>query len=132
MDIEQLVTQIAEKTGISPDLTRKGIQMVGGFVKTKLPPTVSGQIDTFLAGQTITTPQLEKATTLDQIAGAVSQYTGIPDTVAKTVVQMAGTFLAEKLPAPFGDQVKGVLGITGEHAGILEQAKEMFGGLFGH
>ncbi len=132
MDIEQLVSQIAQHTGISPDLARKGVQLVGGFLKGKLPASLGGQIDSAVGGQTITTPQLAQATTPDQIAGAVSQYTKIPEGAAKTIIQMAASFLADKIPAPFGDQIKGFLGVSGEHAGVLEQAKGMLGGILGH
>lgn len=132
MDMEELVGQIAQKTGISPDLAKQGTQMVGGFLKGKLPANIGGQIDPLVGGRTISTPQLAQATTLDQIAGAISQYTKVPEGVAKTIVQMAGNFLADKIPAPFGDQVRGFLGITAQHEGFMEQAKDMFGGLFGH
>lgn len=132
MEMDQLVSQIAQHTGISPDLARQGVQLVGGFLKGKLPAGVGGQIDTLLGGQTISTPQLAQATTPDQIVGGISQYTKAPEGVAKMIVQMVGNFLADKIPAPFGDQVKSLLGIGGEHAGILEQAKDALGGLFGH
>jgi hypothetical protein len=132
MDMDQLISQITQSTGVSSDLAKQGVQMVGGFLKGKLPTTAGGQIDTLIGGQTISTPQLAQATTLDQIAGAVSQYTKLPESAAKTIVLMAGRFLADHIPAPFGDQVKSLLGITEEHGGIFEQAKDMLGGIFGH
>jgi hypothetical protein len=133
MDLDQLVSQIAERTGISPDLARTGVQMVGGFVKDKLPGGASGQIESLLGTQTVSTPQLAQASTLDEIAGAIAQHTGIPTAAAKTVVEMAGNFLADKIPAPFGDQVKSLLGISGQPGGgIMDQAKNMLGGMFGH
>ncbi len=132
MELDELVSKIAQQTGVSPDLARQGTQLVGGFLKGKLPATMGGQIDGLVGGQTLSTPQLAQATTLDQIAGAIAQYTRLPEGVARTIVQMAGNFLADKVPAPFGDQVRSFLGITAEHEGFLEQAKDMFGGLFGH
>ncbi len=132
MNMDELVGKIVQQTGASPDLARQGTQLVGGFLKGKLPANLGGQIDALVGGQTLSTPQLAQATTLDQIAGAISQYTKLPEGVAKTVVQMAGNFLADKIPAPFGDQVRGFLGITAGHEGFLEQAKDVFGGLFGH
>lgn len=135
MEMDQLISQITQRTGVSPELARQGVQLVGGFLKGKLPTGASGQIDTALGGQTISTPQLAQATTLDQIVGVISQYTKMPESATRMVVQMAGGFLADKLPAPFGDQVKGLLGVTGEHGaehgGIVEQAKDILGGLFG-
>jgi hypothetical protein len=132
MDMDQLIGEITKQTGVSPDLAQNGVQMVGGFLKGKLPAGAGGQIDNALGGQTISTPQLTQATTFDQITGAISQHTGIPDSAAKSVVQMSGSFLADKIPAPFGDQVKGLLGTDGAHGSIIDQAKDMLGGLFGH
>lgn len=132
MDLDQLLGQITQSTGISSDLAKQGVQMVGGFLKGKAPGNVGGQIDTLVGGQTISTPQLAKATTLDQIVDAISQYTKLPESASKTIVQMAGSFLADHIPAPFGDQVKSLLGITSMQGGFLEQAKDVLGGLFGH
>jgi len=132
MELDQLINQITQSTGASPDLARQGVQLVGGFLKGKLPASIGGQVDSLVGGQTLSTPQLAQASTLDQIAGAISQHTKLPEGVAKSIVQMAGGFLADKLPDPFGEQVRSVLGISAEHGGFLEQAKDMFGGLFGH
>jgi hypothetical protein len=133
MDMDQLVCQIAQQTGISSDLARTGVQMVGGFLKDKLPGGAGGQIESLLGTQTVSTPQLAQATTLDEIANAIAQHTGIPTAAAKTVVEMGGSFLADKIPPPFGDQAKSLLGISGQQGGgIMDQAKNMLGGMFGH
>jgi len=132
MDTYQLIGQVAQRAGISSDQASTGVQMVGGFLKGKLPAGVGSQVDSLVGGQTITTPQLTQATTLDQIAGAISQRTGIPEGAAKTVVQTAGTFIADKVPPPFDGQVKSLLGLSEHHGGFMEQAKDALGGLFGH
>jgi uncharacterized protein (DUF2267 family) len=48
--MEQLVTIVAEKVGITEDQARTAVETVLGFLKTRLPAPVAQQIDGLLAG----------------------------------------------------------------------------------
>ncbi len=131
MNLDQLISQTAQQTGSSPDQVRQGVQLVGGYLKGKMPGGAGEQLSTLVGGQTISTPQVAQATTLDQVAKAVAQYTKMPEGAATTVTKSAATFLAGNIPAPYRDQVKGMLGSSGAQTGLMGQAKEAFGGLPG-
>jgi hypothetical protein len=47
--MDELVTLLVQKTGISQDDAQKVAQVVIDFLKTKLPAPIASQLDTFLA-----------------------------------------------------------------------------------
>ncbi len=49
--MDQLINQVAERTGLSPDKAREAVQVVVGFLKSKLPGPIAAQIDGALGGQ---------------------------------------------------------------------------------
>ena len=51
--MDELVNQVASRTGISQDQAREAVQMVVDFLKSKLPAPIAGQIDTVLSGNTL-------------------------------------------------------------------------------
>ncbi|HEY6121395.1 MAG TPA: hypothetical protein VIV66_15660 [Pyrinomonadaceae bacterium] len=50
--MEELIKQVTAKTGISEDQARSAVNTVLGFLKTKLPAPIAGQIDGALGGET--------------------------------------------------------------------------------
>lgn len=49
--MDELVNQVAQKTGLSPDQARQAVDAVLGFLKDKLPGPIGSQIDNVLSGQ---------------------------------------------------------------------------------
>ena len=49
--MEALVNLVAEKTGISPELAQKAVEITLNFLKDKLPAPVAEQIDGVLSGE---------------------------------------------------------------------------------
>ena len=47
--MKELINVIVQKTGISEENAQKAVQVMHGFLKTKLPPLVAGQLDSFLS-----------------------------------------------------------------------------------
>jgi hypothetical protein len=50
--MDQLISQITQKTGITDQQARDAVQTVIGFIKEKVPPSMAPQIDALMAGQT--------------------------------------------------------------------------------
>ena len=48
--MDELVKLVVEKTGLPEAQARQAVETVIGFLKTKLPAPVAGQIDGLLAG----------------------------------------------------------------------------------
>jgi len=48
--MDQLVKLVAQKTGLSEDMSRQAVQVVIGYLKDKLPAPVAAQIDGVLGG----------------------------------------------------------------------------------
>ena len=48
--MDELIKQVAAKTGISEDQARTAVTTVLGFLKTKLPAPIAGQIDNAIGG----------------------------------------------------------------------------------
>jgi len=46
--MEQLVKLVQEKTGLSEEMARMAVETVIGYLKTKMPAPMSGQIDALL------------------------------------------------------------------------------------
>ena len=46
--MNELINVIVQKTGISEENAQKSVQVTLGFLKTKLPAPLAGQLDSFL------------------------------------------------------------------------------------
>lgn len=75
---------------------------------------------------------------MDDLIKTIQEKTGLPVDKAQDVIETVVGFVADKLPGPIGDQVKGFLGGNGEGGdgggeggGLLDQAKDALGGLGG-
>jgi hypothetical protein len=51
--MKELINAIVQKTGISEENAQKAVQVMLGFLKTKLPAPVAGQLDSFLSARAI-------------------------------------------------------------------------------
>ncbi len=49
--MDQLVQQITQRTGISENQARQAVQMVGNFLKQRLPGPMASQVDNVLGPQ---------------------------------------------------------------------------------
>lgn len=47
--MKELTNAIVQKTGISQEDAQKSVQVMLGFLKTKLPAPLAGQLDSFLS-----------------------------------------------------------------------------------
>jgi hypothetical protein len=52
--MKELTNTIVQKTGISHENAEKAVQVTLGFLKTKLPTPLAGQLDSFLSAGTST------------------------------------------------------------------------------
>jgi nucleoid DNA-binding protein len=52
--MKELINIIVQKTGISQENAQKAVQVTLGFLKTKLPAPLAGQLDSFLTAGTST------------------------------------------------------------------------------
>ncbi len=75
---------------------------------------------------------------MDDLIKTIQEKTGLPVDKAQDVIETVVGFIADKLPGPIGDQVKGFLEGGGEGGGdsggggdLLDQAKDALGGLGG-
>lgn len=50
--MKELINVIVQKTGISEENAQKAVQVTLGFLKTKLPAPLAGQLDSFLTART--------------------------------------------------------------------------------
>lgn len=48
--MDELIKQVVERTGISEAQARTAVETVLGFVKTRLPESISGHLDGLLGG----------------------------------------------------------------------------------
>lgn len=49
--MDELVTLVSQKTGLSEEMSRMAVEIVIDYLKGKLPPPMSSQIDRILAGE---------------------------------------------------------------------------------
>lgn len=49
--MDELVNQVAQRTGLAPDKARTAVDTVLGFLKTRLPGPIASQLDGALSGQ---------------------------------------------------------------------------------
>jgi hypothetical protein len=52
--MNELINVIVQKTGISEENAQKAVQVTLGFLKTKMPAPLAGQLDSFLTARTPT------------------------------------------------------------------------------
>lgn len=50
--MDELINQVAQRTGLSHDNAKAAVDTVVGFIKQRLPAPVASQIDGFLGGST--------------------------------------------------------------------------------
>ncbi len=48
--MDELIRQVTERTGISESQARTAVETVIGFLKTRLPAPIAGQLDSFVGG----------------------------------------------------------------------------------
>ena len=48
--MDELIRQISQKINVSEDQARQAVEMVVGFLKHKLPPSVAGQVEAVAKG----------------------------------------------------------------------------------
>lgn len=48
--MEELIHQVAQRTGLAPDKARTAVDTVLGFLKTRLPAPIAAQLDSAVAG----------------------------------------------------------------------------------
>ena len=51
MDKNELVQVVSSKTGLNEEMATQAVDAVIDFIKQKLPPELSGQLDSLLSGQ---------------------------------------------------------------------------------
>ncbi len=48
--MDELIKQVAERTGLGEDKARTAVETVVGFLKERLPSPIAGQVDSVLGG----------------------------------------------------------------------------------
>ncbi|HEX3235250.1 MAG TPA: hypothetical protein VHR41_13700 [Gemmatimonadales bacterium] len=48
--MDELINQVAQRTGLAPDKARMAVDTVLGFLKTRLPGPIASQLDSALSG----------------------------------------------------------------------------------
>ena len=48
--MDELINLVAQKTGIAPAQARTAVETVLGFLKTRLPAPIAGQLDSLVGG----------------------------------------------------------------------------------
>jgi uncharacterized protein (DUF2267 family) len=48
--MDELINQVAQRTGLAPDKARMAVDAVLGFLKTRLPAPIASQLDSALSG----------------------------------------------------------------------------------
>ena len=51
--MKELINTIVQKTGISQENAQKAVQVMLGFLKTKLPAPLAGQVDSVLSANPV-------------------------------------------------------------------------------
>jgi hypothetical protein len=72
---------------------------------------------------------------MDELLKTIQEKTGLPVDKAQDVIETVVGFIADKLPGPIGDQVKGFLegdgGAGGDGGDLMDRARDALGGLGG-
>lgn len=48
--MDELINQVAQRTGLAPDMARTAVDTVLGFLKSRLPAPIASQLDNALSG----------------------------------------------------------------------------------
>jgi hypothetical protein len=48
--MNELIQQVTQRVGISEEQATKAVEVVGGYLKNKLPAPLAGQVDRYLSG----------------------------------------------------------------------------------
>ncbi len=126
--MDELVKLVSQKTGISEEIAKQGVEMVAGFLKSNLPDALAGQVDVLLGGAVSTLKKDVKTT--DDLIKLVSQKTGIPEKTAQTVVESVLGHVKGNLPEPVAGLVDSLLsggGLPEGGAGL----DDLLGGIVG-
>ena len=67
--MDDLIKLVCERAQLSPEQSKASIDVVVGYLKTKLPSPIAGQIDTLLTGSVTTTGMGETASKLAGVFG---------------------------------------------------------------
>lgn len=67
--MDELIGQVAQRTGLAPDKARTAVDTVVGYLKTKLPGPVASQLDNAVSGQPAGTGAADAAKGLGGIFG---------------------------------------------------------------
>ena len=115
--MQELITRLTEKAGISADQANKAIDTIKDFVKEKF-PMLSGAVDNMFAGSADTTapataataPKAEEHTMLDKISDVIPGETGqkIEDFAKNAADKAEDVFdsVKDKLSGMFGGDKK--------------------------
>ena len=111
--MQELITRLTEKAGISADQANKAIDTIKDFVKEKF-PMLSGAVDNMFAGSadtaTATAPKAEEHTMLDKISDVIPGETGqkIEDFAKNAADKAEDVFdsVKDKLSGMFGGDDK--------------------------
>jgi hypothetical protein len=74
---------------------------------------------------------------MDELLKTIQEKTGLPVEKAQDVIETVVGFIADKLPGPIADQVRGFLGgddnggDAGDGGNLMDKAKDALGGLGG-
>lgn len=117
--MQELIAQLTEKAGISPEQATKAINTIKDFVKEKF-PMLSGAVDNMFAGSAdntasapaaaASTPKAEEHSMLDKISDVIPGETGekIEDFAKKAADKAEDVFdsVKDKLSDMFGGDKK--------------------------
>jgi uncharacterized protein (DUF2267 family) len=59
--MDEIINQVAQRTGLAPDKARTAVDTVIGFLKTRLPAPIASQLDNTLSGSGGTAEMAEAA-----------------------------------------------------------------------
>lgn len=126
--MEELVKLMSRKTGLSEEMAETGVEMITGFLKGKLPTSLTGEVDSIL-GSAVSTPKKEAKTT-KELVKQVSQKTGLSEEMAETALELVLGYLKDNLPDP----VAGVIDMLVSGTGNVESGvgiDELLSGILG-
>jgi uncharacterized protein (DUF2267 family) len=121
--MEELLKNVQEKTGLSPDQARSAISAVLGFIRGKLPDQATGKFDSALAGLGQTGPLPAPAADVS----ALAEKTGLAGGQVGSLVETVVNFLKDRLPADVSSQLASAVS-GGVLSGLGKKVAAMFGG----
>ncbi|HEX5387704.1 MAG TPA: hypothetical protein VFW66_13455 [Gemmatimonadales bacterium] len=69
-NMDELINQVAQRTGLAPDKARSAVETVLGFLKGRLPGPIASQLDNALAGDGSTAGAAQAAKGLGGVFGS--------------------------------------------------------------